>query len=137
MAVQRSKVRFPRPLTFSLPDVREQSEVVWQDPLCGGALRLTLVFWLVAVGLLLWQYNNLPPQVPLFYSRPWGEAQLATPLGLILLPGLTFLVLMINALLAGVVFTSFKLLARMLLVGSALTGFLATFSLIRIFLLII
>ena len=51
----------------------------------------------VVVRLLLWQWGvvaagvaigiggglmlgrDLPPQVPLFYSRPWGEEQLANP----------------------------------------------------------
>ena len=137
MAVRYPQVRFPRPLQFSLPKVREQSEVVWQDRICGGAWRLTLGFFLISVGLLAWQYRSLPPQVPLFYSRPWGEAQLTTPAGLMLLPGAILVVLLINGFLSGVVFVRYKLLARMLLIGAALTGFLATFSLMRIFLLVL
>ena len=48
------------------------------------------------VGLFL--RDKLPPQIPLFYSRPWGEEQLATPsylvipLALIVLCGGIFLV---------------------------------------------
>ena len=34
----------------------------------------------VMVGGIIWVMgNNLPPQIPLFYSLPWGEEQLAAP----------------------------------------------------------
>lgn len=40
------------------------------------------MFYLLAVGNLLilglsiWKFGSLPPQLPLYYSRPWGEDQL-------------------------------------------------------------
>lgn len=42
----------------------------------------------LAVGLGLWEIfnNRLPPQVPLWYSKPWGEMQLATPAWLLVIP---------------------------------------------------
>lgn len=33
----------------------------------------------MAGGTILVMGNNLPPQIPLFYSLPWGEDQLAAP----------------------------------------------------------
>ena len=30
-------------------------------------------------GIMGFMRNNLPPQIPLFYSLPWGEEQLAAP----------------------------------------------------------
>ncbi|MBI2008514.1 hypothetical protein HYS82_02550 [Candidatus Amesbacteria bacterium] len=33
----------------------------------------------VSGGLLAIFFARLPPQVPLWYSRPWGEEQLASP----------------------------------------------------------
>ncbi|MFH0979833.1 MAG: hypothetical protein V1803_02720 [Candidatus Roizmanbacteria bacterium] len=32
------------------------------------------------------KFNSLPPQLPLFYSRPWGEAQLVDTWMIFLLP---------------------------------------------------
>lgn len=29
------------------------------------------------LAVFLLRFGNLPPQLPLFYSRPWGEEQLA------------------------------------------------------------
>ncbi len=41
-------------------------------------------------------YPYLPPQIPLFYSRPWGEAQIADIWYLALLPILLYLCIGIN-----------------------------------------
>lgn len=64
----------------------------------------SLVFWinlfliLIDIALIFWKKNLLPDQVPLFYSRPWGEEQLVTNLFLFLLPILSFVVLLVNNL---------------------------------------
>ena len=136
MASKSSREQLPLPTKFSFPDVRGQSEVLWQDSISGNALRISLVFFLISVGLIFWQYGNLPPEVPLFYGKPWGEAQLTNPLGLMFLPGVSLLVLLTNGFLGGLVFKTYKLLSRMLLIVAALVGFLASFSLIRILILI-
>lgn len=41
---------------------------------------------LLMVGGFLLNYNHLPPQIPLFYSRLWGEAQLADVWFVFMLP---------------------------------------------------
>jgi len=41
----------------------------------------------IVMGLtLLLGFNHLPPQIPLFFSKPWGEDQLADTWMIILLP---------------------------------------------------
>lgn len=52
-----------------------------------------VTFFVLIAGLGMWLVfrNSLPPQVPLFYSLPWGEGQLTSPLMLLLLPGLAIL----------------------------------------------
>lgn len=40
----------------------------------------------ISGGLLGIFFAKLPPQVPLWYSRPWGEEQLASPVFLVLVP---------------------------------------------------
>jgi hypothetical protein len=38
----------------------------------------------VMTGGVIWIWgNNLPPQIPLFYSMPWGEEQLVPPWGMV------------------------------------------------------
>lgn len=34
----------------------------------------------------IFKINRLPPQIPLFYTRPWGEGQLADTWLLVLIP---------------------------------------------------
>lgn len=35
-----------------------------------------LIADVIVAAIVFFLYNRLPPQLPLFYSRPWGEAQL-------------------------------------------------------------
>lgn len=60
------------------------------------SLQLGFVFLLAQILALLAVWRSLPPQVPLFYSRPWGEEQLASPQTLWLLPGLSLAVTLTN-----------------------------------------
>ncbi|HUW21243.1 MAG TPA: hypothetical protein VMW41_01110 [Candidatus Bathyarchaeia archaeon] len=69
--------------------------------------------------LIFYSWNRLPPQIPLFYSRPWGEKQLASPLELWLLPAFSFGILTLNTFLA--IFTLKKdILIRRVLAATAL-----------------
>ncbi len=60
----------------------------------------TFIFCLFAVlaqiSLILVSWGKLPPQIPLFYSRPWGEAMLASPIFIWILPALSFVFFVIN-----------------------------------------
>ncbi len=122
---------------FSFYVVRKQSEAIWGDSYCGNIIRMTLLLVLLALGVLIWGIRYLPPEVPLYYSRPWGQTQLAVPWLLFLLPGLGLLFLLVNMIIGGMVFGFDKLLARILLNTAALTGFLTAFALVRIFWLVL
>jgi hypothetical protein len=41
--------------------------------------RVTTTQAIVGFGLLAMFWKSLPPEVPLFYSRPWGQDQLVSP----------------------------------------------------------
>lgn len=51
---------------------------------------------LVQSSLILVSLGKLPPQVPIFYSRPWGEMMLAAPAALWILPGICVLATLLN-----------------------------------------
>lgn len=123
---------------FLSQDVKKQSEVLWEDPIGGVALRLALGLIVTSIGVLVWKFKELPFEVPLYYSRPWGESQLAKGgFKLILLPGISVGLLATNLLLAGWVYGEHKLLARVVMVAAALVIFLMTFSLIKILTLVL
>jgi len=58
--------------------------------------KATIAFLLVQISLILFFWSKLPPEVPLFYSRPWGKEQLVNPWFLFLLPGLTLVIFLFN-----------------------------------------
>lgn len=41
---------------------------------------------LLTIGISIWKFSTLPPNLPLFYSRPWGEDQLVDWWMIFLLP---------------------------------------------------
>ncbi len=56
---------------------------------------IVLVCWLEI--LIFW--NKIPPQIPWFYSLPWGESQLMYKSGLIWLLGLTTIISFVTSYL--------------------------------------
>lgn len=54
------------------------------------------VLTLLGLSLLIIKYGFIPPVVPLWYSKPWGEKQLGTAGALSLLPALSTLFIVIN-----------------------------------------
>jgi len=57
---------------------------------------LSFICILGQVSLILVSWSKLPPQVPLFYSRPWGEQMLARPVFLWILPVMALLAVGLN-----------------------------------------
>jgi len=49
-----------------------------------------------SVLLVLWKRSLLPKLIPLYYSRPWGNEQLAPNLSLSLLPLSALIIFLIN-----------------------------------------
>ncbi|MFZ5365783.1 MAG: hypothetical protein ACOZBZ_00635 [Patescibacteria group bacterium] len=94
--------------------------------------KLTTVFLILAscfILLLFW--IKLPPEVPLFYSRPWGEDQLGQPFFLWILPGGTILVFL-GSFAIGKFLTSEKLLIHLITFGATLFSFLSFLTLFKI-----
>lgn len=85
---------------------------------------------------LVLRFNQLPPELPLFYSRPWGDEQLGKPPHLFILPGGASLVLLINTYLAFRLSERELLLSRILLVSSVVVTIISFIALFKIITLI-
>ncbi len=108
-------------------------------------LRLNLDFWskiffltgllLTAAegGLLLYYQAKLPPEVPLFYSLPWGETRLTDPHWLWTLPALSAVVLILNVI--GSTLSSTNVLTRILSSTAFVVTLLALITLGKILIL--
>lgn len=99
---------------------------------------ITLNFLFLAGQILVifssWRF--LPAKLPLFYSRPWGEEQLANPLSLWLIPGLSLAIILIN--LACSSLAKEEVLAKQILaLASVIFSLLGLISLIQIIRLVI
>jgi hypothetical protein len=96
------------------------------------ALGLTMVLLSVLSLIIKWQ--NLPPQVPLFYSKPWGNEQLATKTLLWFLPTLSVVIWLIDLLLIRTLLKNDEFLSRILAIFGVLSAILISFTLVKIIL---
>jgi len=94
--------------------------------------QLAMVVWLIEVLLIIIVWTFLPPQVPLFYTRPWGEEQLVHPANLFILPGLGLLVSLINLFILSFVPKEEKLISQILISLILVFNFLSLITLIQI-----
>lgn len=108
-----------------------------QDKASNLGFQLAFILCGVQVFVLLASWRSLPPQLPLFYSRPWGEEQLTTPLGILILPGLSIGIILVNLVLGWLVNKKEVLVKQILSSASALFSFLCLVTLIQIIRLVI
>lgn len=107
----------------------------WQEKINNQILRWNLVVIGLGLAYLFYRFNDLPDQVPLYYSLPWGEAQLAQASTLFLLPTFSIIIGIINNLLAAFFSNSIQLLSRLLVIFSlvfSILSFIALFQIINL-----
>lgn len=86
--------------------------------------------------VLFWRWSLLPPLVPLWYSRPWGIDQLASPAWLFLLPVGSLLWYVTNVLLAVYVTHEYLIFTQTLFLTSLVTSLLSFLALVKIVFLV-
>lgn len=132
-------------LSVSSKKIREIETVVQQS---GSWIKKMIIpnnLWTVSLLLILLAFiitlasqAELPPKVPLFYSRTWGDEQLAEKIFLFLFPVFSLFFLLINYLLSK--FFNKKrddFIPSLCSFFSFLFSLMAFFSLIKIILLVI
>ncbi len=92
--------------------------------------------FVIGTMFILWYWRFLPPQVPLWYSQPWGEERLTSPffLFLPLLSAAFFYI--INIITVSRHVQDHPIFARVLFLTSALVSFLSVIIVVRIVTLI-
>lgn len=98
---------------------------------------LATILWLAQILLIVISWRFLPPQIPLFYSRPWGEEQLTTPPRLFILPIFSIFIYLANNTLLSFLSKEEKLISQILLFTVVLFNFLGLVTLIQIIRLVI
>ena len=90
-----------------------------------------------ATVLLLLNQKTLPPQIPLWFSKPWGEARLAEPKFIWLLAFIILLVFFINNILAKLLLDKHRTLALIMVWAALIISLILLFPLYRILLVVI
>lgn len=96
---------------------------------------LSLMVILLTLTLLL-SKTNYPPFLPLWYSRPWGQDRLTSPLTLYVVPFLSLIFLIINHYLANLFLTNNLALSKLLIWTALVTSLIGLITIHKILLLI-
>ncbi|HUS52142.1 MAG TPA: hypothetical protein VMX77_01600 [Candidatus Bathyarchaeia archaeon] len=115
-----------------LTEEKGKIKLIREDRVTSLAIKLSLVFLLGNLILLLLFWQRFPPQVPLFFSRPWGESQLGPPAMLFLFPFLSLVLLITNFILIIRLIEEEKLLAQILASTGMIFIFLCLVALYQI-----
>lgn len=118
------------PSTFS--QTKEEIDSLLAEKEIRKPIQATFLLGLLMILLLIMSWAKLPPEVPLFYSRPWGLNQLAEKVWLWLLPLTIWFITLINLKIASYLFIKEKVLAFSLVWGGLLGAVLANVVLIEI-----
>lgn len=65
----------------------EKISFVKRDLVLGSGLRAMAGFMAIILIAIIIVFNRIPPEVPFFYTRPWGEAQIAKKQDLLIFGG--------------------------------------------------
>lgn len=123
-----------------LPTQTKQVATGWQALSTHWVVRIanigTLVFVGVSIIALLMVWKNLPPQVPVWYSQPWGEEQLAHPGWLFLLPASSIAWYATNVIFSVYMTMEYRVFAQLLFLSSLIVSFLSFLTLMHILVLV-
>jgi len=90
-------------------------------------LILSLIM-ILAIAL----FGFLPPKLPLFYSLPWGEGQLATHQQFLIIPASISLITLFNLIISWQLHPSQVFFKRMLLLSPLVISLILTITFIKI-----
>lgn len=112
---------------------RQQTSANW---LVSVVNKFVPLLCFLSLAMLLWKANDLPPLVPFWYAKPWGEEQLANPWWLLVLPITSLVVYLLN-MVAGAYLTAEHLVFTQLLYATSLfVAFLSFVTLAKILFLV-
>lgn len=105
-------------------------------PLIKKASLIFLALLLASIAILALQWPKLPPQVPLYYSLPWGESQLAAPWEVAILPTLAASIFITNLALTFLLSRDNKLLSQIFVLTGLFVASMLLYSLLQILILV-
>lgn len=95
-------------------------------------LLLSFFFVFLQSGLVGVYFRNLPPQIPIFYSRTWGETMLGANYFIWFFPIAALSFIIFNFLLYFVFFRNDHFLSRVLFASGVVVGFITFWGSMKI-----
>lgn len=117
--------------------IREKLKILKKNWMFSVASIAVLISLFISFGLLAFFRNTLPPNVPLWFGRPWGVDQLTKPLWLIMLPVSALLVYIINTIISIFLLTQYRIFIQIIFTASAIISFLTALTVVKIIMLVI
>jgi hypothetical protein len=111
-------------------------ELIGEEKIFRLSFAIGFFFFLLSTLLLFLKFKSLPPQVPLFYSKPWGEERIPAKIWLWLIPSLSMLILLFNFLILPPFLKKERFLVIVLSLVSVASLFLLFWTLFRIIFLV-
>ena len=120
-------------LTFQeLNNIRENWKLISAHWVIALANKFVFVLFFLSISLILWRWQILPPQIPLWYAEPYGEEQLAHPAFLFLLPATVVVFYIINIIAVFYLSAKHALFTQLLFANSLLVSLLSFTALVKI-----
>lgn len=86
VSIKNSSEQSPIPVKRGLPRFSDVERGIVQDKFSFYVLIISIISIIVQCILVAVNWNRFPPEVPLFYSQPWGEKILTGPIYILILP---------------------------------------------------
>ncbi len=118
-----------RQQTFTLPTIPQG---IVGDEQARKYYLVTIVLCLLSVAIASVVLSNLPQQIPIWFTYPWGEGRLAPRNFILVIPGIMTLVLITNIMIARLFRNYPILLSRILAIASMLFSIMLFMALIGI-----
>ena len=108
----------------------------WQEKNNFTIFRWNLLLLVDQFVILIFKFGDLPPQIPLYFSLPWGESQLSPSIHIIYLPIFSVMVTLINSFWAAMLVKTNPLFSKLLIIFSLIFSFFISLALFQIVFLV-
>jgi len=123
--------------TTSFTEVKKELSALLNNKTTKVALRFNLALTTFVFIFIAIFWTKLSPQLPLFYSKPWGQDQLASKSWFLILPSICFLMVLFNLRLASLFLKKEALLAKILIWTTTILILLVSTTIIRVLFIVI
>ena len=113
-------------------NIRETAEILVPDKTSRISYVYAILLVVVVSVLISMFLGKLPPEIPLYFTQPWGESRLAPKQMLYLLPFIAFVFLVINLMFARTIRHLSPLLPRVLAVSTLVITLMLSIALFGI-----